>query len=139
MTEPSTTPERPWPVRTVARKIAEWINRLGDIWVEGQVTQISNRPGTGTAFLTLRDPAADVSMSVTCSTALLHEQPLPDGTRVILHARPAFFLGRGTLSLRADEIRQVGLGELLARLERLKKLLAAEGLFARESELAPAA
>jgi len=113
----------------VARKIADWINRLGDIWVEGQVTQISNRPGTGTAFLTLRDPAADVSMTVTCSTALLREHPLTDGTRVILHARPAFFIGRGTLSLRADEIRAVGIGELLARIERLRKLLAAEGLF----------
>ncbi len=129
MSEPTTTPERPWPVRTVARKIAEWINRLGDIWVEGQVTQITNRPGTGTAFLTLRDPAADVSMTVTCATALLREQPLPDGTRVILHARPAFFIGRGTLSLRADEIRAVGVGELLARIERLRKLLAAEGIF----------
>ena len=129
MTEPSTTPERPWPVRTVARKIADWINRLGDIWVEGQVTQISNRPGTGTAFITLRDPAADVSMTVTCATGLLREQPLSDGTRVVVHARPAFFIGRGTLSLRADEIRAVGIGELLARIERLRKLLAAEGIF----------
>jgi exodeoxyribonuclease VII large subunit len=113
----------------VARKIADWINRLGDIWVEGQVTQISNRPGTGTAFITLRDPAADVSMSVTCATGLLREQPLSDGTRVVVHARPAFFIGRGTLSLRADEIRAVGIGELLARIERLRKLLAAEGIF----------
>lgn len=131
MTEPATSPEKPWPVRTVARKVADWINRLGDIWVEGQVTQISNRPGTGTAFLTLRDPAADVSMSVTCPTAMLreHQPPLTDGTRVILHARPAFFIGRGTLSLRADEIRAVGIGELLARIERLRKLLAAEGIF----------
>ncbi|HYQ61674.1 exodeoxyribonuclease VII large subunit [Actinophytocola sp.] len=131
MTEPATSPEKPWPVRTVARKVADWINRLGDVWVEGQVTQISNRPGTGTAFITLRDPAADVSMSVTCSTGILreHQPPLTDGTRVILHARPAFFINRGTLSLRADEIRAVGIGELLARIERLRKLLAAEGLF----------
>ncbi len=131
MTEPATTPEKPWPVRTVARKVADWINRLGDVWVEGQVTQISNRPGTGTAFLTLRDPAADVSMTVTCPTGMLreHQPPLSDGTRVILHARPAFFIGRGTLSLRADEIRAVGIGELLARIERLRKLLAAEGIF----------
>lgn len=129
--EPTTSPERPWPVRTVARKIADWINRLGDVWVEGQVTQISNRPGTGTAFLTLRDPAADVSMTVTCSTGMLreHQPPLTDGTRVVVHARPAFFLGRGTLSLRADEIRAVGIGQLLARIERLRKLLAAEGMF----------
>ena len=131
MTEPATSPEQPWPVRTVARKVADWINRLGDVWVEGQVTQISNRPGTGTAFITLRDPAADVSMTVTCPTAVLreHQPPLSDGTRVILHARPAFFINRGTLSLRADEIRAVGIGQLLARIERLRKLLAAEGLF----------
>ncbi len=131
MTEPATSPDKPWPVRTVARKVADWINRLGDVWVDGQVTQISNRPGTGTAFITLRDPAADVSMSVTCPTAILreHQPPLSDGTRVILHARPAFFINRGTLSLRADEIRAVGIGELLARIERLRKLLAAEGLF----------
>jgi exodeoxyribonuclease VII large subunit len=131
VTEPATSPEKPWPVRTVARKVADWISRLGDVWVEGQVTQISNRPGTGTAFITLRDPAADVSMTVTCPTGMLreHQPPLTDGTRVIMHARPAFFIGRGTLSLRADEIRAVGIGQLLARIERLRKLLAAEGLF----------
>jgi exodeoxyribonuclease VII large subunit len=126
-----TSPENPWPVRTVARKIMEWIDRLGSVWVEGQVTQISARPGTGTAFLTLRDPAADLSITVTCSRELLraHEPPLVDGTRVILHAKPTFFVSRGTLSLRADEIRAVGIGELLARIERLRRLLAAEGLF----------
>jgi len=57
---------------------------------------------------------------------------LAEGARVTMHAKPEFYPARGSLSLRADEIRQVGLGELLARLERLKKLLGAEGLFARE-------
>jgi exodeoxyribonuclease VII large subunit len=128
-----TSPEQPWPVRTVARKIAEWINRLGTIWVEGQVTQLSMRPGTQTAFLTLRDPAADVSMTVTCPTQMLREfaPPLTEGARVVVHAKPTFFMNRGTISLRADEIRAVGIGELLARIERLRKLLAAEGLFER--------
>ncbi|MGW9309890.1 exodeoxyribonuclease VII large subunit [Saccharomonospora azurea] len=131
---PASTSENPWPVRTVARKIADWIHRLGAVWVEGQVTQISARPGTQTSFLTLRDPAADVSMTVTCPARLLRsiEPPLRDGASVVVHARPTFFLGRGTLSLRADEIRPVGIGELLARIERLRKLLAAEGLFAPE-------
>ncbi|HEV2779542.1 MAG TPA: exodeoxyribonuclease VII large subunit [Actinophytocola sp.] len=126
-----TTPENPWPVRTVARMIADWINRLGSVWVEGQVTQISARPGTGTAFLTLRDPAADLSISVTCPAEVLRAQvpPLADGARVVLHAKPAYYFNRGTLSLRADEIRAVGVGELLARIERLRRLLAAEGLF----------
>ncbi|WP_026360818.1 exodeoxyribonuclease VII large subunit [Amycolatopsis nigrescens] len=130
----ASTADSPWPVRTVARKIADWIHRLGAVWVEGQVTQISARPGTSTGFLTLRDPSADVSMSVTCPMRLLRglEPPLREGASVVVHAKPTFFLGRGTLSLRANEIRAVGIGELLARIERLGKLLAAEGLFAAE-------
>jgi exodeoxyribonuclease VII large subunit len=115
----------------VARKIGEWIHRLGAVWVEGQVTQISMRPGTQTGFLTLRDPSADVSMNVTCATRLLQalDPPLREGASVVLHAKPSFFLGRGSISLRASEIRPVGIGELLARIERLRKLLDAEGLF----------
>ncbi|MDQ4105457.1 MAG: exodeoxyribonuclease VII large subunit [Actinomycetota bacterium] len=131
MTEPATTPDAPWPVRTVARKIATWIDRLGAVWVEGQITQISAKAGTGTAFLTLRDPVADVSMTLTCPVALVRgQQPLlVDGSRVVVHGKPSLHLGRGTLSLRVDEIRAVGIGELLARLERLRRQLAAEGLF----------
>ncbi|MBA0125407.1 exodeoxyribonuclease VII large subunit [Haloechinothrix sp. YIM 98757] len=132
------TAENPWPVRTVARKIAEWIHRLGPVWVEGQITQISARPGTRTAFLTLRDPSADVSMSVTCGMNMLRsmDPPLQEGASVVVHAKPDFYLGRGTLSLRAKEIRSVGIGELLARIERLRKLLQAEGLFAAERKRA---
>ena len=59
MTAPS-SPEAPWPVRTVARKIADWIGRLGEVWVEGQVAQLSRRSGAATVFLTLRDPVADL-------------------------------------------------------------------------------
>ncbi|MFO7194098.1 MAG: exodeoxyribonuclease VII large subunit, partial [Thermocrispum agreste] len=128
------TPDRPWPVRTVARKIADWIHRLGHVWMEGQITQITARPGTRTAFLTLRDPAADVSLTVTCPVGLLDEvqPPLRDGARIVVQARPNFFVNRGTISMRATEIRTVGIGELLARIERLRRLLAAEGLFAPE-------
>ena len=126
----TTTPEQPWPVRTVARKIAEWVDRLGAVWVEGQLAQVTARAGTGTAFLVLRDPAADVSLQLTAPVGLVRGNPaVVDGNRVIVHGKPSFFLGRGTLSLRVDEIRAVGIGELLARIERLRKLLAAEGLF----------
>ena len=131
MTDPATTAEEPWPVRTVARKISAWIDRLGAVWVEGQLTQLTARAGTGTAFLTLRDPAADVSLTLTCPIGLIRDRqpPLVDGSRVVVHGKPSFFLGRGTLSLRVDEIRAVGIGELLARVERLRRLLDAEGLF----------
>jgi exodeoxyribonuclease VII large subunit len=126
-----TSAEAPVPVRVVAMKIREWISRLGEVWIDGQIAQVSRRPGMATVFLTLRDPDANVSLSVTCSRAVL-DDAIGDGSRVVLRARPDFYLERGTLSLRATEIRQVGLGELLARLEQLKRLLAAEGLFAAD-------
>ncbi|MGC4962261.1 exodeoxyribonuclease VII large subunit [Gordonia sp. DT218] len=127
----SNSAEHPWPVRTVNTKIADWIHRLGQIWVEGQVTQINRRPGTRVAFLTLRDPAADISISVTCSPDLLMrtEVPLTEGSHVVVLGRPTYFTGRGTVSLRVTDIRPVGVGELLLRIERLRQLLAAEGLF----------
>jgi exodeoxyribonuclease VII large subunit len=127
-----TSPEQPWPVRTVAMKIAEWVSRLGEVWVEGQVTQVNRRAGAATAFLVLRDPAADISISVTCRREVLDGIALADGARVVVRARPDYYVGRGSLSLRATDIRPVGVGELLARLERLKRLLHAEGLFAPE-------
>jgi exodeoxyribonuclease VII large subunit len=129
--ELSSTAEQPWPVRVVSQKLGAWVARLGWVWVDGQIAQVSRRPGTNVVFLTLRDPAADISLTVTAHRDVLDSgvPDLAEGARVVAHAKPEFFAARGTLSLRADEIRQVGLGELLARLERLKKQLAAEGLF----------
>jgi exodeoxyribonuclease VII large subunit len=129
-----TTATEPIPVRRVAQLIAGWIARLGSVWVEGQVTQISRRPGASVVFLTLRDPSADISISVTCRQRVLDEvqPPLVDGQRVVVYAKPEFYPARGTLSLAAAEIRPVGIGELLARLEHLKRVLGAEGLFAPE-------
>jgi len=123
--------EQPWPVRTVSTKVAQWIDRLGSVWVEGQITQINARPGTRTAFLVLRDPSVDMSLSVTCSPQLLRDAPVPltEGSRVVMFGKLSFYTGRGSVSLRVTEIRAVGIGELLARIERLRALLAAEGLF----------
>lgn len=127
----SNTPDTAWPVRTINTKIADWLHKLGQVWVEGQLTQINRRPGTRTAFLTLRDPAADISIQVTCNPDLLAraQVQLTEGARVVVLGRPVFYTGRGTVSLRVTEIRPVGIGELLARIERLRQLLAAEGLF----------
>jgi exodeoxyribonuclease VII large subunit len=121
--------ESPLPVRTVARSIADWVGRLGRVWVEGQVTQLNRRPGT--VFLTLRDPVADVSLSVTCSRGVVEAvvPPLAEGDRIVVHGQPVVHLLRGSLQLQALDIRPVGVGELLARLERLKGVLRAEGLF----------
>jgi exodeoxyribonuclease VII large subunit len=137
--EARSSAESPWPVRVVSQKIGAWVGKLGWVWVDGQIAQVVRRPGTQVVFLTLRDPAADISLTVTAHRDVLDAgvPDLKEGARIIAHAKPDFFPARGTLSLRADEVRQVGLGELLARLERVKKLLAAEGLFAPERKRRP--
>src|SRR5690349_17649557 len=127
-----TTAESPVPVRTVLRLAGEWVGRLGRIWVEGQIAELTRRGGT--AFLTLRDPVAAVSVRVICARAVLDaaDPPPAEGARVVVWAKPDLNTARGSFSLTGVEIRAVGIGELLARLDRLRRSLAAEGLFAAE-------
>jgi exodeoxyribonuclease VII large subunit len=111
--------------------VAGWIDKLGTVWVEGQLTQLNIRPDAKTVFMVLRDPAADMSLTLTCPRDLVRNAPvkLAEGTQVVVCGKPNFYTGRGTFSLRVNEIRAVGLGELLARIDRLRRLLDAEGLF----------
>ena len=127
-----TTAESPVPVRTVLRLAGEWVGRLGRIWVEGQIAELTRRGGT--AFLTLRDPVAAVSVRVICARTVLDaaDPPPAEGARVVVWAKPDLNTARGSFSLTGVEIRAVGIGELLARLDRLRRSLAAEGLFAAE-------
>jgi exodeoxyribonuclease VII large subunit len=125
-----TSPEAPVPVRTVLQLVGGWIGRLGRVWVEGQIAECTKRGGT--VFLTLRDPVAAVSTRVTCTRAVFEVTDPQVGARVVIQAKPDFNASRGSFALTALEIRAVGLGELLARLERLRKQLAADGLFAAE-------
>jgi exodeoxyribonuclease VII large subunit len=128
------TAESPLPVRTVAMAIGGWVGRLGRVWVEGQITQLTRRPGQATCFLVLRDTAAEMSLQVAAPRSLVDalDPPLAEGGRVVVWAQPDFRPQRGTLSLTAYDVRPVGVGALLARLEQLRKTLAAEGLFAAE-------
>ncbi|GLF94431.1 exodeoxyribonuclease VII large subunit [Streptomyces yaizuensis] len=129
-----TSSDAPLPVGEVSRLIGGWIDRLGAVWVEGQITQLSRRPGQGVVFLTLRDPSYDISVAVTCYRQVFDAvaDVVSEGARVVVHAKPEWYAPRGQLSLRAAEIRPVGVGELLARLEQLKRSLTAEGLFAAD-------
>lgn len=126
-----TTAERPWPVRLLSVKIADYVAKMSPLWVEGQVVQLNRRPGANIAFLTLRDTDTDMSLPVSMPAGVLSgaTAPLAEGAHVVVHARPTFWTKRGTLQLNADEVRAVGVGELLARIEHLKRVLAAEGLF----------
>jgi exodeoxyribonuclease VII large subunit len=124
-----TSSEKPAPVRVVTEAIKEYLDRLGPIWIEGEISELNERSG-GMAFMRLRDTSADMSLSVMCyKTVLAPVQPLPANARVVIHAKASWYTKSGTLTMSAKEIRQVGVGELLARLEELKGVLAKEGLF----------
>ncbi|WP_347351987.1 exodeoxyribonuclease VII large subunit [Intrasporangium sp.] len=124
-----TTPEHPWPVRVLSLKISDYVDRMSQLWVEGQVVQLT--PRGATAFLTLRDPEVDMSLPVAVPMNAVKAMPVPltQGARVVLQAKPTFWTRRGSLQLEARQIRPVGIGDLLARVEILKRTLAAEGLF----------
>lgn len=121
------------PVRTVNQKMAGWIDQLGVVWVEGQLTQLS-RNSSSYVYLTLRDRIADVSLKAHAPRALIESLPaIPAaGAQLIVQGKPRLWPNRADLSLEIRAIRLAGEGELLARLEQRRQLLAAEGLFAAE-------
>jgi exodeoxyribonuclease VII large subunit len=131
-----TSSESPAPVRVVSEAIKDYVDRLGPIWIEGEISELNERSGM-MAFMRLRDTSVDMSISVMCHKSVIATvKPLPDNARVVLYAKPSFYTKNGSLSFSAREIRQVGVGELLARLEALKNLLASEGLFDSDRKVA---
>jgi exodeoxyribonuclease VII large subunit len=131
-----TSSESPAPVRVVSEAIKDYVDRLGPIWIEGEISELNERSGM-MAFMRLRDTSVDMSISVMCHKSVIATvKPLPDNARVVLYAKPSFYTKNGSLSFSAREIRQVGVGELLARLETLKNLLAGEGLFDSDRKVA---
>ena len=128
--------ESPAPVRVVSEAIKDYVDRLGPIWVEGEISELNERSGM-MAFMRLRDTSVDMSISVMCHKSVIASvKPLPDNARVVMYAKPSWYTKNGSLSFSAREIRQVGVGELLARLEALKNQLAGEGLFNSDRKVA---
>ena len=125
------SPESPLSVSKLNTSVKGWIDRLGWLWIEGQLTQVNTKPSWRFSYLTLRDTQEQASVQLTAETPLLTgmQVPLKDGDRVVVLGKPSFYPGRGTFSMRVSEIRHVGAGELLARIEALRKQLASEGLF----------
>jgi exodeoxyribonuclease VII large subunit len=131
-----TSSDAPATVRVVSEAIKEYVERLGPIWIEGEISELNERSGM-MAFMRLRDPSVDMSISVMCHKSVIATvKPLPDNARIVMYAKPSWYTKNGSLSFSAREIRQVGVGELLARLEALKNLLAGEGLFNSDRKVA---
>lgn len=129
---PSTTPatrDAPWPVGLMSEKIAAWVDRLGQVWVEGEITQWQVRGGH--VYGKLRDLSQDATVSFTVwrSVAQRLSSEFSQGDRVVALVKPNFWVKGGSLTVQVFELSHVGIGELLERLERLRRQLQSEGLF----------
>jgi len=135
--KPGQDPQAPLAVHSVSTLISEYIARLGTIWVEGQLAEVN--PRRGLTYLTLRDSDRDVSLSLYASSGVVESlaPQIEQGTRVLVQVKADWWTKRGSLQFKVLQIRAVGIGELMARLEALRTKLAAEGLFddSRKQEL----
>jgi exodeoxyribonuclease VII large subunit len=129
---------RVYSVAAFNRGVGEWLTRLPTVWVEGEVTELRRQERWQSVFLTLKDPADGACLAVTMPRGQFDalRLDLADGERVHVYGRPDFFEAKGDFRLRALTIERFGLGAHLAALERLKRKLAAEGLFAPERKRA---
>jgi exodeoxyribonuclease VII large subunit len=129
MTDAAPTVDAPWPVALLSAKIKGWIDKLGSAWVEGEITQWS--VSGGNVYGKLKDLDADATISFTIWSSVKAKIPddLKQGDRVVALVKPNYWVKGGTLTMQVFEMRHVGLGDLLARLERLRQTLKAEGLF----------
>ena len=129
--------DKPLPVRVISEAIGDYIARLGLVWIEGELSEVKVRPGSSMVYMRLRDTSADMSLSIMChKSTYAAVGELTENARVIINAKASWYSKNGSLSMSFKEIRQVGVGELLARLEALKNSLAAEGLFSSERKKA---
>jgi exodeoxyribonuclease VII large subunit len=124
-------------VASFNRGVAEWLQRLPTVWVEGEVTELRRNARWQSVFFTLKDPSDGACLGVTMARNRFDalRLDLVDGERVHVFGRPELFEARGDFRMRALSIERFGIGDHLAALERLKKKLAAEGLFQRKRPL----
>ncbi|NBO34601.1 MAG: exodeoxyribonuclease VII large subunit [Actinobacteria bacterium] len=127
--KPGLDPEAPLAVHSVSTMIGEYIGRLGTIWVEGQLAEVN--PRKGLTYISLRDTDRDVSLSLYVASGVMESlaTTVEQGSRVLVQVKADWWAKRGSLQFKVLQMRAVGIGELMARLEALRNLLAAEGLF----------
>ncbi len=130
MTLPGQTPESAYPVRELSARIGDTISKWPRVWVEGQLAELNLRGNW--AFSVLRDADTDMSIRLAGPAAVFSRAEVQTGSRVAVQLQPEWRPNNGTLQFRVLAVQTVGVGELLLRLEKLRALLAAEGLFAQE-------
>ena len=123
------SPEAPWSIQKLSELMGGYIERLGPVWVEAEITQWGQ--SAGNIYGKLSDVEADAQVSITIWRRTQENIPegLSQGDRVIAQIKPSWWVKGGTLSMNVLEMRHTGIGEILEKLEKLKAQLASEGLF----------
>ncbi len=135
MAQVTTTPDEPWSLAALTAKLKGYIDQLGMVWVEGEITAWTPRPSG--IFGTLKDVNEDTSMSVGVWASAMSRVPedIKTGDRVIALVKVDFWPKGGNIRLTIQEMKHVGLGDLMEKLERLKAQLRSEGLFDESRKL----
>lgn len=121
----SSSQDQPWPVSRLGQTLKDYIDKLGFLWIEGEITKISV---TNNLFASLRDLTVEASVELHAWNLAKIDTSIRQGDRVVALIKPTFWAKNGRLTMQVYEMRKVGLGELLERIERLRQQLAAEGL-----------
>jgi exodeoxyribonuclease VII large subunit len=121
--------ELPFAVHQVSSLMSDYIARLGNTWIEGQISEI--RETRALTYMKLRDTDRDATLAIYMQTDAVRQisPPIEQGSRVVLQAKADWWPKKGSLQFKVLQLRAVGLGELMARLEALRNILAAEGIF----------
>lgn len=128
VTAAETSPERPWPLHRLSENLKLHIERAPATWIEGQLIEFkSNR---GNVYMTMRDLDQEISLPLAAwrNVAAGIDPTVQQGSRVVARVKPNFWLKAGRLTMNVLEMKPVGLGDLLARVELLRRRLAEEGL-----------
>ncbi|HMS00969.1 MAG TPA: exodeoxyribonuclease VII large subunit [Anaerolineales bacterium] len=110
------------------RKLLEENESLQDVWVQGEISNLS-RPASGHVYFTLKDSSASLKCVMWKTSAARLNLSLRDGMEVEVHGKIGVYEPQGQYQLYADQFRPVGEGALYQEFMRLKAQLEAEGLF----------
>lgn len=125
----SSTPETPWSIQRLSETLGAYIERLGAVWVEAEITQWGG--SAGHIYGRMKDVDADVTVDITIWRSQRDRIPegIGQGDRVLALVKPSWYLKGGKLSMNVLEMRHAGIGALLEQIEKLRQALAKEGLF----------
>ena len=123
------SPEEAISVQLLSQMMGTHISRLGQVWVEGEV--ISAKLYGQMYFISFRDLEKEIGIEVVAPSAVINKLPekIDSGSKVLIHVSTEWWTKKGEVKFKVRDIRPLGLGELLIRLEMLRNALRAEGLF----------